>query len=137
MKVLLDTNIVLDVLLARAPHAKMAARVLSACETGIANGVLCATTVTTLYYLLEKAAEKKTARQAINKLLKICAIANVNNQILGTALELDFTDYEDAVLHQAALTSSCDAIITRNLKDFRKATLPVYNPADICDLLDL
>ena len=137
MRILLDTNIILDVLLARAPHAEMAVRILSACETGIADGVLCGTTVTTLYYLLEKAAEKKTARQSVTRLLKISAVANVNNQVLESALELDFTDYEDAVLHQAALTSSCDAIITRNLNDFRKATLPVYSPADICDLLEL
>ncbi len=122
---------------AAEPHAEMAVRILSACETGAAEGVLCGTTITTLYYLLEKSAEQKTARQSIRLLLKICAISNINRQVLESALELDFTDYEDAVLHQAALTSSCDAIITRNLKDFRKATLPVYSPADICDLLKL
>lgn len=137
MRLLLDTNVVLDVLLARAPHAETAARVLSACETGVVDGVLCATTVTTLYYLLEKAANKKTASQSIAKLLKFSAVANVNNQILQSALELDFSDYEDAVLHQAALANSCDAIVTRNQKDFRKATLPVYNLTDIRDLLAL
>ena len=55
--------------------------------------------------------------------------------VLKSALELDFTDYEDAVLHQAALANSCDAIFTRNLKDFSTATLPVYSLIDIRDLL--
>lgn len=137
MRILLDTNVVLDVLLARAPHAETAAWVLSACETGVADGVLCATTVTTLYFLLEKAANSETASQSIAKLLKFCAVANVNTQVLKSALELDFTDYEDAVLHQAALANSCDAIVTRNLKDFSAATLPVYSLTDIRDLLAL
>ena len=137
MRILLDTNVVLDVLLARAPHAETATSVLSSCETGVVDGVLCATTVTTVYYLVEKAANRDIAGRSISALLRICSVANVNTQVLESALALDFTDYEDAVLHQAAVANSCDAIVTRNLKDFRNAVLPVYSPSDIVSVLTL
>jgi len=59
--------------------------------------------------------------------LQICPI---NQAVLETALNLPFTDYEDAVQHASAVASGMHAIISRNLKDYSGATLPVYAPVD-------
>jgi predicted nucleic acid-binding protein len=129
MKVLFDTNVVLDVLLARAPHVDDAAILFSLVDRGVLQGVLCATTVTTLHYLAERAVGRQRARRHIEELLAIFGIAPVDDTVLQQALRLEFDDFEDAVLHEAARGAQAVAIVTRNGRDFRRATLPVFTPS--------
>ena len=131
MKVLFDTNVVLDVLLARAPHVDVAAPLLSLVDSGRIQGVLCATTVTTIHYLATKAVGPKKARRHLKDLLAMFDVAQVDRSVLDQALDLNFADFEDAVLHQAALAADCAAIVTRNRKDFSKAHLPILDPAEL------
>ncbi len=58
-------------------------------------------------------------------------MAHVDRGVLDRALDLDFADFEDAVLHEAARVGGMAAIVTRNGRDFAKATLPVYDPAEL------
>ena len=125
MRLLIDTNVVLDVLLAREPFAADAARLLSAMDRGRIEGLLCATTVTTIFYVASKAVGARKAYEQVRELLTLCRAAPVNHDILEKALALDFADFEDAVLHEAARAAGADAIVTRNGKDFARATLPV------------
>lgn len=131
MKVLFDTNVVLDVLLAREPHVDAAARLLSLVDRGGIDGVLCATTVTTIHYLANKAVGPTEAEHHIRNLLEMFAVAAVDGPVLAGALELRFPDFEDAVLHQAATAAGCGAIVTRNGQDFGEARLPVFAPAEL------
>lgn len=131
MKVLFDTNVVLDVLLARKPHVEVAAQLLSLVDRNEIDGVLCATTVTTIHYLAIKAAGASNAKRYLHELLAMFSVATVDGPVLDQALELEFPDFEDAVLHQAALSSGCGAIVTRNGKDFTRATLPVFAPVEL------
>lgn len=131
MKILFDTNVILDVLLAREPHAPIAAQLLSLVDTHELRGVLCATTITTIHYLASRSAGARKAGVYIAELLAMFSVAPVNEKILSGALELHFPDFEDAVLHQAAVASRCEAIVTRNRKDFTRATLPVYEPKEL------
>lgn len=135
MKLLLDTNVVLDVVLERHPHHMDSARVLAACERGQAQGFLCAVAVTTVYYIVGKTRDARHAEKAVELLLGICQIAEVDRRVLQSALALGFSDCEDAVTHQASVKAACDRIVTRNAAHFRKATLPVHSPAEICSLL--
>lgn len=128
MNVLLDTNIVLDIMLARKPHLAAAITLFNKIENGEISGHLCATTITTIHYLATTAVNKTYAAQNIKKLLMLFEIAPVNRIILDSALALKFTDYEDAVLHEAALHAGANAIITRDIKGFKKATLTIYSP---------
>lgn len=128
---------VLDLLLDREPYASHAENLLSRAEAGEVNGCLCATTVTTLYYLAAKAVGPSQALTAVRDLLAFLEIAPVNRSILEAALDSDFLDFEDAVLHEAARQASTQAIVTRNLGDFKKAVLPVYSPEELVKALDL
>ncbi len=138
MRLLLDTNVVLDVLLARTPFDADAAKVMAAVETGAAEGFLCATTVTTIYYLTAKVAGRKTAEKHVGALLRIFQIAPVTDVVLSSALAGKAKDFEDAVLLEAARAVSADAIVTRNPSAFRKsAGISIHMPADVLRILGL
>ncbi len=136
MRVLIDTNVVLDVLLDRDPFANAAARIFAQVEESRIEGVLCATTLTTVDYLLGQALPKHKARAALQQLLNLFEIAPVNRPVLEQALISDITDYEDAVLEQSARLVSADIITTRNLKDFKKSSVPAMDPPQLLAVLE-
>ncbi len=136
MRVLLDTNVVLDLLLDRKPWSKTAAKLFSRVESGVLDGYLGATTVTTIYYLAAKTVGAKAARQEIRKLLALCAVAPVNRPVLEAALGLDFADFEDAVLYEAARQVAADAVVTRAPGGFKKGTISVLAPEECLGILE-
>jgi predicted nucleic acid-binding protein len=131
LRVLFDTNVVLDLLLDRRPFSLDAARCFSRVEAGEIEGWLCGTTVTTLHYLIRKAVGAAKAREGISLLLFLFEIAPVNKTVLERALDLPFEDFEDAVLHESARLVNADVIITRNTADFKHSTIPVRLPGEI------
>ncbi len=135
MKILFDTNVVLDLLLRREPYADVAIRLFSAIEQNLISGVLCATTITTLDYLVAKAKGKQVARQAIQHLLQLFVIAEVNQQVLQSAANSAFDDFEDAVLYQSGCYALVDGFVSRNIKDFKQAELPVYCPDELWGII--
>ena len=135
MKILFDTNIILDILLDREPFSGLAVKLISQVEKKEIKGFLGATTITTIYYLASKVAGKKKADREINKLLSIFQIASVNKSVLEEAIKAKFKDFEDAVLHEAAKQVEVQGIVTRNGKDFKKATLSIYSPEELYDML--
>ena len=135
MKILFDTNIILDVLLDRKPFSDLATALLSSVEKKELKGFLGTTTVTTIYYLATKVAGKKKADQEISKLLSIFQIAPVNKYVLDEAIKSKFNDFEDSVLHEAAKQVGVQGIVTRNPKNFKKATLSIYSPEELHKML--
>lgn len=131
MRVLIDTNVVLDVMLAREPFVAASAEVLSRVEAGELTGCVCATTVTTLHYLATQAVGAERALSEVRKVLSLFEVAPVSRSVLESALELGFKDYEDAVLHEAARQVDAQGIVTRNTRDFKAATLAVYTPEEL------
>lgn len=131
MKALVDTNVVLDVLLDRQPFVTASAGVLGLIETSELQGILCATTITTLDYLLTQSLPRPVARQTLRKLLELFEIAPVNRVVLEEALKSRLTDFEDAVLDQAGRLAGAELIVTRNQKDFRNASLKVLGPDEL------
>lgn len=131
MRVLIDTNVVLDVMLAREPFVAASAEVLSRVEAGELTGCVCATTVTTLHYLATQAVGPERALAEVRKVLSLFEVAPVGRSILESALELGFKDYEDAVLHEAARQVGAQGIVTRNTRDFKGAELAIYTPEEL------
>ncbi len=125
---LFDTNVVLDVLLDREPFATVGADLFSQVERGVVSGYLCATTVTTVYYLAKKARGAEQAQQHIRTLMRIFEVAPVNRAVLESALASRLVDFEDAVLHEAALQVGAGGIVTRDPAGFKGALIPVYTP---------
>jgi len=135
LKILFDTNIVLDVLMDRLPYSDAAVELFSKVEDGTNMGYLCGTTVTTVYYLAAKTVGAARAREEIGKLLSLFEVAPVNRHVLEAALALEFNDFEDAVIHEAACHVGADAIVTRNRKDFKKSAIPVYSSEEMAKIL--
>lgn len=126
-----DTNVVLDVLLAREPHVDAAAKLFTLVDTGVIEGSICATTATTVCHIAARSFGRERAQAQVRALLALFDVARVDRSVLDGALALDFTDYEDAVLHEAAKGNGMAAIVTRNGHDFAKATLPVFSPTEL------
>ena len=135
MNVLFDTNVILDVLLDRDPFAPPALQLFAKVERGELHGLICATTVTTIFYLTSKALDATQAVGHIQTLLNLFTIAAVNRTVLTPALESGFADFEDAVIDAAAHYADADAIVTRNSKDFERAARPIYTPDELLRLL--
>ncbi|WP_457602611.1 type II toxin-antitoxin system VapC family toxin [Nitratifractor sp.] len=131
MKVLLDTNIILDFLLEREPFASDARQIVAAIERGeIEEGYLCPTSVTTLHYLIAKAASVKTADEMIAKLLRLFRISQMDKTILLEAAERNGSDYEDSVIYTSALHTAVDAIVTRDAKGFKRSKVSTFTPSE-------
>jgi predicted nucleic acid-binding protein len=137
LKIIFDTNIVLDVLLDREPFSTSAALLFSKVEKGELSGYLCATTITTIHYLICKALGTRHAQKYVGNLLSLFEIAPVNRAALEEALRSRFEDFEDAVIHEASIHSGVQALVTRDSKGFRRATIPVYSPDELLRVLDL
>jgi hypothetical protein len=100
-------------------------------DGGAIEGVVSATTVTTIHYIAAKSLGSDLAGRHVRELLAIFDVACVDRDVLISALNLDFSDYEDAVLHEAGRADSVAAIVTRNGKDFEHATVPVFDPPEL------
>lgn len=131
MNVLVDTNVWLDVLQDRQPHYETSARALTLLERPEHSAFLCATTVTTLFYLVQRAADATTAFEQMRLLLGRHDVAPVDGSILLDALDSGFADYEDAVLECAARRDGIHAVLTRNVADFASSQLAIYTPAEL------
>ena len=131
MRVLVDTNVVLDVLLKRQPFFEDSAGVFGFAEQSKIEGLLCATTITTIDYLLQRSLTHAAARQTLKKLLELFDIAPVNRAVLEEALKSRLSDFEDAVLEQAGRLAGAEVIVTRNQQDFRNSALKVLGPDEL------
>jgi predicted nucleic acid-binding protein len=136
LRVLFDTNVVLDVMLDRKPFAEDAVRLFSQVEGGSLSGWICATTVTTIHYLATKVIGADRANEAMRQLLSLFEVAAVNRGVLESALQLPFADFQDAVIHEAARHVALEGIITRDHAGFQRAFLPVYSPKELLSALD-
>jgi predicted nucleic acid-binding protein len=137
VKVLFDTNIILDILLNRKPFIALSANLVSLVETNKIEGYLCATTVTTIDYLVSKAHNRKVAKISIQKLLSMFEIAQVNKHVLQLSSESKFDDFEDAVQYYSGQLVGVDSIVTRNIKDYKKAEYPIYSPSELWGIIEL
>lgn len=137
MKILFDTNVILDVMLDRTPFSEPASQLLSLVECGDISGIICATTVTTIHYLSTKALGKNKSKNKIKDLITLFEIASVNRTVIENAINSTFTDFEDSVIHQSANHAGAEAIATRDPKGFKKSKIPIYSPVELLKILQL
>jgi predicted nucleic acid-binding protein len=130
VKVMIDLNVILDVLQKRNPFYETSAALLAAAEIGEIQGYISAHSVTTLFYLIQKGNSSSEARAMITNLLQFLKIGPVDQNTIEQALNLDYHDFEDAVQMISAVQCKVDYLITRNIKDYQPALLPVLQPVD-------
>jgi predicted nucleic acid-binding protein len=135
VKVLLDLNVILDVLLQREPHAADAAAVMALAERKVIDGCICAASVDTLFFLVKRDSSAAAARAHVRTLLSMLAVIDVTDAAVRAAVESDWPDLEDAIIYQSARVAGADLIVTRNRDDFRRGELPLLSPAELVALL--
>ena len=135
MKLLIDINVVLDVILARQPWVGDAARLLAEIEQGTAQGYIAGHTLTTVHYIVAKEKGRQAAATAVTDLLRILDVVPLEAADFHQAVVLGLADFEDAVQAAAGLKVGVDYLVTRNEKDFRGAPLDARPPAVILALL--
>ena len=128
---------VLDVLLAREPFVRSAAKIFALTEQSELESYLCATTVTTVDYLLSQVLEKSQARAALKGLLELFEIAPVNRPVIEEALRSRIKDFEDAVIEQAAHLVGAQAIISRDTKGFKNSIVKALDPTELLTFLEV
>jgi predicted nucleic acid-binding protein len=133
--VLFDTNVVLDVLLDRQPHAKASAAAWAAIETGTSIGLLAAHAITTIHYLVRKELGDAKERGIISAILRVFGIAAVDGAVVHEALKLFLADFEDAVTVAAARLAGCEFIVTRDPKGFRGSAVRSLTPEAVLPIL--
>ena len=134
-RVLLDANVLLDVLLDRKPHAEASSAIWAEIETRGLEGLIPAHAVTTIHYLVRKERGASKARQTITDILRVFGVAPVTTEIIQEALQLAWPDFEDAVTAAAARLARCDAIITRDPREFPRSPIRVLSPQAAAALL--
>lgn len=131
MIVLVDTDVLVDVALDRAPHATDAAALLDALESGASRGFVAWHTISNFYYLVSARRGRPGTRQFIEELTRFLDVAPTTREHLRAATRLPLKDFEDAMQVCAASACSADFIATRNVRDFRESPIPAMTPAQV------
>lgn len=131
MRVLLDTNIVLDLILEREGFVEDAEAIFLAQAQGRLSAYISAITPGTAYYVARRTKGSADARNAVAGVLKITRVCAVNHSVLQTAVGLPLADYEDAIQLVSALAEQLDAIVTRDPNDFKGSPIPVFSPTEL------
>lgn len=132
MKIMCDTIIILDVLLERQPFVEDSYKVLSLCEEHRLEGFVSASSVTDIYYLVRKYTHStELAYHAVGKMLEIVKVCSVTNSDVLTAYQRKAKDFEDCLVATCAKSIRCDAIVTRNKKDFEEFGICLLTPPEL------
>ena len=131
MRILIDTDVILDVALKRVPYAEASGRVLQAVQDGSISGVVAWHSISNIYYLIAEGRRREKSLEFLRDLSVIVDVAPANNETLRLALTYQMRDFEDAMQAACAVAAGVDAIVTRNVRDFSASPVPAIRPEDI------
>lgn len=131
MRVLVDTNVLLDFLQNRDPFAEYAKRLFERIDIGELEGFIAATIITNIYYIVHRISGINAAQDAIAQVLEDLYICPVDREILEQAMILNFNDFEDAVQYACGIAHSVNAIVTRDASGFIDSEILVVLPQEI------
>ena len=132
MRLMIDTNIILDVLLRRDPFFTDSKEVLKLCEERRIQGFISASAITDVFYITRKAlGSVEDTYRVINAVLNIVRILTVTNTDVLNAFQVKARDFEDCLLATCAKSNKCDGIVTRNQKDFADFGIALYSPEEL------
>lgn len=136
MKALIDTCIIIDALQSREPFRKSAEDIFLLAANNSIEGFITAKSVTDIYYITHKLTHSdKDTRKIVSDIFMLFSILDTTGLDCRKAISSDIADYEDAVMVETALSADMDCIVTRNKKDYLKASIPVFSPDDFLSQL--
>ena len=128
-KILIDTDVILDFFFDRKPFSKYATSIISLCEANKIKGFITPVICSNVYYLLKQTSSHDRVIDKLKQLLTITDVLLMDKEVIQNALNSRFNDFEDALQNFAAIKHcEIDAIITRNLKDYKKSKIGVLTP---------
>lgn len=127
-KAFIDTDVILDFMIAREPFALDAARIFSLSENKEISVCTTGLVFSNAYYVLRKLGTHKKVIEKLTQLARIIEVIGLSKDAVMQALGSDFNDFEDALQHYAALAGDVKVIITRNTKDYKNSQLAVLTP---------
>ncbi len=133
MKVLIDTNIILDVLCKRPDFYEDSAKVFKLCEVKRISGVISALSIPNIMYILRKELDSEKTKEILDNLSLIFSIADLKADDLKKAADMQFKDYEDAVQSACAARIKANYIITRNIGDFTMSKVAAIKPIELLE----
>lgn len=135
--IFLDTNVVIDFLADRRPFSLLAARMFNYSLQGKVKLYISAVSYNNIYYILRQSLSNAETIKLLEQLSEMTEIADVTKDIIKKSLKTDFKDFEDAIQYNCALSiSKINFIVTRNTKDFKKSSLPVFTPEEAISTLE-
>ena len=134
-KLLLDTNVLLDVVLDRHPWVEDATALLDAIAKGRLVGYVASHTIPTVYYVAAHERDRAAATTAVTDLLRLLQVVPLDNAAFERALALNLKDFEDAVQAAACLEVGAECLVTRNPRDYRGARVLLRSPGEALALL--
>jgi predicted nucleic acid-binding protein len=130
MKVLIDTNIILDILLARAPFLEPAKKLIRMMDEGHIHGYITANSITDIVYVARKTYSPEEIWRIISDLLDRIAVIGIDREVIIAAFELGFNDFEDALQSACSEREQLDLIVTRDKNDFSKSAVVAEDISD-------
>lgn len=129
MRILLDTNILMDYLTKREPFYQAAYQILLGCKNQDYAGVVAAHSIVDMFFILRKHFTNSERRKLLLAFLEILEVEAVDTEKLRIALENEaFADFEDCLQVECAKSTNVDFIVTRNVKDYTLSDIPILSP---------
>ena len=129
MKVLIDTNVILDFFLQRDSFQE-AATILSLIMNRNIKGLITASSITDIYYIARKIAGRSKAIEIVLKIFAILSVSDTKADSVFRAAYYDWQDFEDAVQYATAQDNNVDYIITRDKTGYTQSVIPVSTPTE-------
>lgn len=133
MKILIDTNVILDVLCNRKDFAEDSLKVFKFCETNQITGYISALSISNIVYIMRKELDNGRIKEILTLLTSIFSVVDLRGSDLIKASSLDFSDYEDALQSVCASRIKVNYIVTRNIKDFKSSAVPAIKPSELLE----
>ena len=128
----LDTNVLIDFLADRKPFSLEAAKLFNYSFKRKVSLYVAAVSYNNIYYILRQSASHSETMKILSELQEWAETVDVSKEVIKKALKSDFKDFEDAIQYQSAKTiNKIECIVTRDTKDFRSSSLPVFTPKEV------
>ena len=134
-KVMIDTNVWVDVVLNRPQFAAESKGAIMACLEEGDEPLIAATSLKDVFFFAAKSAGADAGYRAVELILNIATPAQVDGDVCKNALPLEQPDYEDGIVAACALAEGADAIVTRDESAFNELSIPKYSPAEFTTAL--
>lgn len=137
LRILVDTNVLIDYLATREPFEQYARKIIELCKTEEVFGAIAAQSIADIFYILRKEMTAERRRAALLNLMEIFYVETIDLQKLKNALlNENFSDFEDCLQTECAISFQADYIVTRDASDYKQSEITAINPEDFCKLFE-